>query len=290
MSKIFRTVGLLVLIAAFMFGISKSVAASPPVPPPTEGFVILTETDIDCVGGITETESYVWTYGTGTFDAAGPAMGEGDRAAQIRYTEDLTMIDGIDRLVKKFGARSHGADDLLDDLNVSKDISFVGLTSSAVASIDGAENVGLSIVAWGDADGPGGMPGLCPWVGGVEIPATNEFIAAGTTVKASVDMFSTAVPSVTSHTDSVVLSTVAPQLTHEIEASGENAQMTAALRVHLMEGNAAVDEDVPLLRSETRYTQDTAATGSISRFHKKMEYNSVIPVWQQPEPWYTLPR
>jgi hypothetical protein len=36
--------------------------ASPPVPPPMEGFVIGTSVDINCIGDVIEDEEFTWTW------------------------------------------------------------------------------------------------------------------------------------------------------------------------------------------------------------------------------------
>ena len=288
MSRIIKMVGLMALIAAF--GLASTAIASPPVPPPVEGFYIDTTTLIDCVGTTTETEAFSWTYGTGTFDVATLTMGAGDSAAQIRYEENFTAIDGATMFSKSFAAYSH-APDAPPNLAVDKDFGFVGDITSMIASLDESERVGIGIVSYGyDVAGAqiAGLEGICPWAGsssGGTIPATNEFISMGSTVKTGVNMFAET-PAIVATKDTAATTTGSPALSHLVTGSGYG-EITASMALHLQEGAGtfAPGTGAFQLKSETRYTQDTLASGIIANFSKEMKYRTSLPTISPLSTW-----
>ena len=259
-------------------------------------------------------------------------LAPGGRAAEVRYLEDLNAVDGsLVQFNKAFGAESHSS----PNLDVSKDFGYVASGASMIANALDEERVALSIVANGDdpifhldqqfveeeaagddvlvnllgaGAGPAGglgepgladMPMLCPWVQETGLPATNEFIAAGSAISTRDQMVS--------HTDSDVRVTVAPELNHNISAEGTGT-VIAQMRVELMEGDGPLGADVttvtdlftdellsadydftiPDLISRTVYDERTSASGVINSFQKDMHYHSTIPAWQLPEPWYEI--
>lgn len=56
---------ILSLVVAFLF-LGAQAFASPPIKPPVEGFIIKSFTEVDCVGDVSESEKYDWTYFEGT--------------------------------------------------------------------------------------------------------------------------------------------------------------------------------------------------------------------------------
>ena len=282
--------------------------ASPPVPPPEEGFVISVNVDVECLGDVTETESHEWNYvkdmdpeewgprpGGHPSSSVGPEdlyLSVFGRAGQVRYDETLSAVDGTTQLKKRFEAGSHSD----EAITVSKDIGYVAQAESLIAIAEDSEKLGLSIVANGDAEGLGDIPSLCPWVARSAIPATNEFIAAGSGFTTTSEMVS--------HTDSAVKSIVAPSLDHSIAASGTGS-VNAAMKASLMEGDSLYYPELdahmyggpavyvgfpgpPNLISKTVYDEKSVATGAIDKFNKTMHYHSTIPQHQMPEPWYLL--
>jgi hypothetical protein len=272
--------------------------ASPPFPPPTEGFGIKTAVDVEMSSGdFTEVEAFTWTWvgdmdttDTDTSTLAHPGvaqyLGQDGRAAQIRYTEEMQSTDtSFFQFNKDFAASSEGgANTGGSNLDVAKNYGYVASEASLIANASNKERVGLSIVANGDSAGLGDMPSLCPWAAGTGIPATNEFIAAG------VDTSTTSV--MVSDTDTDVRATAAPELNMSIAASGIG-MARGLMKVSLMEGGdrynpvGAVDT-VPDLVSKTTYSEATTAAGTIEKFSKAMHYESTIPQYQMPEPWYQL--
>jgi len=274
------------LVVICVMAVAGTAWASPPVPPPAEGFGIVTTTDVIVTGDFTHESSLNWTYMYDTDDDGGStlahpgvnqALAEGGRAAQIRYLNEVDAIDGYVEFKNNFEARS----DEEPNLKVSKDFGYIASPSSLIATAEDEERVGLSIVANGDDAGLGDMPSLCPWASGSEIPATNEFIAAGSSTKTTSTMVS--------HTDTDVTSTGPPSLNHSISAVGEGT-VTASMIVRLMEGGDVhvPGEAAPNLVSENSYEERTSASGVIEKFDKTMHYHSTIPQYQMPEPWYEI--
>jgi hypothetical protein len=359
------------VVAILTVAFAGLVLASPPVPPPEEGFAITTACDVEVAGDLLENEGYVWTYvsDAAAANTTGGALwrilgfpgssvdplflGIGGSAAQTRYSEELDSADSsLTQFKKDFMALS----DDTPNLDVNKDFGYVASATSLIAHAEDKERAGLSIVAYGNAptahlvpapgndlndeqpvlqgggsggdasgecdgggvddpgggngggvDDPGGggshligepplqdMPSLCPWAGG-EIPATNEFIAAGSDISTTSQMVS--------HTETDVTSTGPPSLNHSIDAIGTGTA-TALMKVHLMEGGDSVDYNywvidpvegtyggefvTPDLVSDTVYDERTSADGVIDKFSKAMHYHSTIPSYQLPEPWYQL--
>ena len=282
------------IAAIVLMGFVGYALASPPVPPPKEGFGITTAVDVEMsAGDFTEVESFVWTWmddpanqpaGNASDSTLRPAMVLGDdgRAAQIRYTEEMQSTDtSFFQFKKTFGAASAGADTAENNLNVSKNYGYVASEASLIANASNKERVGLSIVANGDSRGLNDMPSLCPWASASAIPATNEFIAAGS------DTATTSV--MVSDTDTEVRATKAPELNHSISDQGIGMAQ-GLMKVALMEGDATYTPGgtVPNLISMTNYSETTKASGVIEKFTKSMHYHSTIPQYQMPEPWYQL--
>ncbi len=288
-------------------------SASPPVPPPEEGFVIGTSVDINCIGDVIEEEEFTWTYvadmwSPGVAEMLPPELFPGSnledpylglmgRAAQIRYDEGLRAIDsGAMQLNKQFAATSHDE----PNLEVAKDYAWAGMEGSGITNVENRERVGLSIVANGDTAGLGDMPSLCPWVRDNFIPATNEFIAMGSRTTAT-----GASGNMVSMTRTDATSTGPPSLNHSISASGLGTA-EAEMRLSLMEGAGVYgpevnqwgavgpggefvgDEGPPPLISLAEYEEYTGAFGQIVNFDKTMHYHSTLPDWQMPEPWYSI--
>ena len=163
----------IVAVAAIvLLGFVGYALASPPVPPPEEGYVITTSVDVVMDSGdFTETESMTWTWLHDTLDwdvgegstlahgDVGQALRAGARGGQIRYTEELVSIDtGFFQFNKSFGADSHN----VPNHDVDKIYGWVADTTgeSLITSVSNTERVGLSIVANGDSAGLGDMPSL----------------------------------------------------------------------------------------------------------------------------------
>jgi hypothetical protein len=280
-------IGILAVAAITLMVFAGFAVASPPVPPPEEGFLIRTTVDINCIGDVIEEEEFTWTW---MDDDAAPGndsdvetmtLGFRGRAAQIRYEEDLRAIDsGAMQLNKQFTAQS----DDEPNLDVEKDYAWAGQEGSGITNVSNRERAALSIVANGDTRGLGDMPSLCPWVRDRWIPATNEFIAMGSRTTAS-----GADGSMTSLTDTDATGTGPPSLNHTIHAEGVGSA-EAMMLVGLMEGDAAVGErgTVPNLVSTVEYSEYTGAMGVILNFDKAMHYDATLPAWQMPEPFYMI--
>ena len=296
------------VIAVALMLFSGNCLASPPVPPPTEGFNIKTAVDCEMsAGDFTETEAFTWTWvrdmapqwviipSTLAYPGVDQWLEYSGRAAQIRYTEEMQSTDtSFFQFKKDFAAAAEGADAASNNLSVGKNYGYMASEASLIANATNSERVGLSIVANGDTAGLGDMPSLCPWAAEDFIPATNEFIAMGSDTSTMSVMVS--------DTETTTAATRAPALNHSISAVGVGMAQ-GLMKVALMEGDTMYDplfddhgrpEDFfwvpgpPNLQSQTDYSEKSTASGTIDKFAKAMHYHSTIPQWQMPEPWYQL--
>ncbi len=321
--------GIFGLLAFFLMAFAGLALASPPVAPPVEGFGISTSCDVEVAGDFIEHDSFTWTYVADTTTEGQRALWHGTyeiplssvdplflfvggQAAEVRY---VNKLDSVDSSVTQFNKTFVAQSDDVPNLIVSKDFGYEASQTSMIANAADKERIGLSIVANGDdptvhlttnflgggggggtgEPGVGNMPSLCPWISDEPIPATNEFIAAGSSISTTHQMVS--------HTASDVTATVVPTLNHSISAEGAGTA-TAQMRAQLIEGDDSVGAEVtrtiifpqppfydyefvvPNLISKTVYDEKTSASGVIDKFNKSMHYHSTIPQWQMPEPWY----
>jgi len=265
--------------------------ASPPVPPPKEGFVITSTTAIECLGTVTETEDYDWTY-YAVEDPTRPLEGNpvpiqdpenpdailgADQAAQIRYTEDFVALNGFTQFNKSLGATTYPTDEN-PNLEVQKNVGYIAFTDDPLAEATMVERVGMNVVATGDVlrAGFAGLLSLCP-MGVTEaeanLPATNEAIAAGNTFKV------TALQNWSSN--SQVTTTALPELQMAVSATlaaeGSFAgigSIGTTFIVQVLEGVGQGSAGVPTI-SEVNYSDSSTAAG-VWNFEKFMAYNSAI--------------
>jgi len=297
--------------------------ASPPVPPPTEGFHIATAVDCEMsAGDFSETEGFTWTWvhdalsevflpGNGVpffestlaYPGTEAYLGAFGRAAQIRYTGDMQSTD-TSLFQFKQGLTAGSEND--PNLSVERNYGYVASEASLIANAENKERAGLSIVTNGVPTifivNNGNIriiqpledtPTLCPWAQFGWVPATNEFVAMGT------DTSTTSV--MVSDTETSIAATRAPEMDHTISATGVGTAQ-GLMKAQLMEGDSIylpppVDEHFgpggigpgpPNLHGKTDYSEKTQASGAIDRFVKNMHYHSTLPDLQLPEPWYLL--
>jgi len=314
---------ILAITGTVLMGFVGYAMASPPVPPPLEGFGITTGVDCEMsTGDFTEVETFTWTWVSDDaefgeflsvleqlFGARGPSdlqemyLAPYGRAAQIRYTEEMQSTDtSFFQFNKDFSAASGAADTEENNLKVAKNYGYVASEASLIANATNKERVGLSIVANGDIWGLNDMPSLCPWAQADFIPATNEFIAMGS------DTSTTSV--MVSDTNTEVVATRAPEVDHSISAQGIGMAQ-GLMKLSLMEGDSVyvpagaefaaapayhhnpltqtyLGPGPPNLASKTTYSEKTQSVGTIEKFSKAMHYHSTLPAYQMPEPWYEL--
>lgn len=301
-----RKLYVLALAAAFML-IGAQAFASPPVAPPPEGFLITTETTINCEGTVKETESYNWTYFEGyssagaighNYNTAGAPVppyyvGNGmgwQEGAQIAYYQKYTGSNGTTTFHKEFEANSAYPPDQ-GNLVVSKLIGYTADPNSNAAVAEHTEKVGLSVVSMGGNQGLNfaGLLSLCPWVStGGSYPATNEGIAAGSYFKVTdISNFSTS---------SKVTSTDIPKLNYIVDASTPAAGMQnkgyieAKFVVELWEGQgtwaagSTAANPPPAVQSRTSYSETASADG-VWTFKKSMGYEATFPAFTQINPF-----
>ena len=292
--------------------VGAQVFASPPVPPPVEGFIIQTTTDIIVDGSMTEKQRYDWTYfdgwGTGPFFPNQPGLlpcitcaeaghynTQGfSSGAQIAYQQDFSALDGITTFKKDFWASSKANSDG-DNLTVDKLIIYdKNAGGSGVATHK--EKLGLSVISAGSNGSNGSTPetegilSLCPWATSTNTPGTtppypptNEGIAAGSTFTVS---------NINFQSTSAVSSTQLPQLKYSVVADGTGA-IAAGFVVELFEGPKdtvwAMNKETtatttcytkpacpPPLASRTSYAEHASADGVWS-FKKAVQYKSLMP-------------
>ena len=166
---------ILAMAVTAIFAFTGSVMASPPVPPPEEGFKITTDTNIVAVGQVTENEGFTWHWGYNPFpdvaldwaDINDGVLGVMESNARIRYTEEFNSMNTLSAATqpttfdKKFLAESHPT----DTPNVSVD-KVIGYTSDgasgSVADFD--DKVAIEVVSAGLGQ-TAAFPGifvLCP--------------------------------------------------------------------------------------------------------------------------------
>jgi len=286
---------LFVLAVALAFVVVGAQAfASPPVKPPAEGFIISTETAIECDGTVKESESFNWTYfegykqgniiayGAGT-SAAAPyyaAPGYGwQEGAQIAYQQDFSAVNGVTSFIKDFAATTQS----IPNLTVNKIIGFTANPGNAGLATH-TEKVGMSIVSQGGSQGLNfaGLLSLCPWaVEGGNYPATNEGIAAGSSFKVTeIQNF---------NTTSTVTTTDIPKLKYVVDAPYGVGDISAKFVVELFEApKKAVLGVVPPLESRTSYSESASASGVWS-FKKTMSYESAFPAFGTINPFNSVP-
>jgi len=264
-------------VGLFFLTISATAVASPPVPPPPEGFNITTETRINCIGDVVERQNFDWRYfsGTGAIGATGGANGIWDDGwqdgAELRYTQDFRAFGGETNFVKDFSATT----DSEPNLDVFKLIGYTADADSNASLAIHEERVGLAVVSAGGDLGPNlsGLLSLCPWVvTGGQYPPTNEGIAAGSTFRVTeLENFTTR---------SLVTSTDIPRLQYEVDAPYGVGTIEASFIVELWEGREGVGVwqggAAPDLQSRTTYTEYARADG-VWNFYKSVEYQSTFP-------------
>ena len=264
MSKIFRTVGLLVLVAAFVFSFCRVSSAITVEDPDNQTASITTVTDVyvmvPAAGGasFTETEAYSTRVGPG---AAGPDY------AQILYSLNVDAMDGETHATKTFKSVGN-ANELTPNLSVISKVIFDAESYGLGGTITGVEKVELlrDIVAVNQLSWCShcdtGVPAACVDVA-MGSSYSSSFIAANTST------------TVTAISDSV---TLLPSVAYSIGAGPANAAgdyavgtVTAGMELTAME--YGVGGNTPTT-TET-YSQHTAASGLVL-FSKTMDYKSTV--------------
>jgi hypothetical protein len=260
---------ILAIAVAFVFAFSGSVLASPPVPPPDQGFVIETYTDILCTGGVIEDENFAWRWSRDGVDPINDLV-EDQSIGEITYEQEFNSFYGINTVfIKDFDAKSHV--DGTQNLEVDKTIGYVS-DGAAGAIADHDERVSVVVVsAGGDMETafPGALA-LCPMLGPnlTEMTATNESIAMGSSFNVGSG------GAISSHTETNAYVTESVELGYEINADGYGVTVNAGMRASLWEGDlAGTDVDVA---SRTTYYEFAQADGFVDKFHKEMLYQSTF--------------
>ena len=265
---------ILVMAVAALFAMVGSVWASPPVTGPKEGFLIDTVTDIQCVGTVTETESFDWIYADGGA-VNGVLSANGDHA-QVVYRQEYEGVDGTTSFNKTFSADSTAA----PNLEVDKIITYQALVpndgvNTPLGVATHTERAGLNIVSPGGSyGGLGGLLSLCPFNSQGTFPATNEGIAGGSEFTADTMQ---AVNSLE------IISTATPTFEYNTTMNG-TGEASAAFIVELQEGltaEANAPNNAGTVTSDTAYAESATARsipglGPFS-FVKQMTYQTDFP-------------
>jgi len=273
---------ILVMAVAALFAFTGTVMASPPVPPPTEGFKITTDTNIVAVGQVTENENFTWHWGYDKTDNNGinNDLLDGESNARIRYTEEFNSNNTLSAATvpttfdKKFVAETHPTD--MPNLTVDKVVGYISDgAAGSVADFD--DKVAIEVVsAGGDQTGAfAGIFVLCPWVGpNVKLlPATNEGVAMGSSFDIPNLMANGAFGSISANIESNAEVTSQVTLGYDITATGAG-RVNAAMLAKLYDGTTvqAATPNLTPLASVATYSEFAEANGLFAPFHKKMDY------------------
>ena len=292
---------ILVMAVAALFAFTGTVMASPPVPPPEEGFKITTDTNIVAVGQVTENESFSWHWNNGNADGIAPNGGGNlafnESEARIRYTEEFnsnnTLAGAGDfgrdlraeaepgetpptTFDKKFVAESHPT----DNPNVTVD-KVIGYTSDgapgSVADFD--DKIAIEVVSDGGAQA-GAFAGifvLCPWVGPnvAQLWPVNAGVAMGSSFDIPNLMANGAFGSISANIESDAEVTSQVTLGYDITATGAG-RVNAAMLAKLYDGVDPQGQQggVTPLGSVATYSEFAEANGFFAPFHRKMDFAS----------------
>ena len=130
----------------------------------------------------------------------------------------------------------------------------------------------------------------CSWAQDAGIPASDESVNSG--------FFSSSRDSMLSSTSASVSGTGGAWLTHNSGASGIG-RVSAHMIVQSMSSNGRVERTVgqlgqdhqwsiPDLVTRLNYRKTVSASGVIDRFNVSLHYESPLPDYQSPEPWFML--
>jgi hypothetical protein len=312
MIKMKKLFFLFLVACGALFGL-QSVWADPPVPPPQEGFLIHTDTDITCVGTVIETESFEWHWNNdavsgNTQGIQPPLLDAGESEARIVYNEEFRSQNSLVSGESERGIRGEGengtppteyskeftADSHADDgLNLEVD-KTIGYTSNGAAGSTArlTEEAAIEVVSAGGGGVGGGFAGilaLCPW----NVTRAGTFNAVNTGVAMGSQFF---IPnlladggegqiSFISATDASV--TAGVSLGYDVNAAGRG-QIEAEMIARLYEGNAAATRGAnvaagtaPGLNSVIIYSERAEADGIFAPFHRTMLFQSAF---AQPSP------
>lgn len=298
---------------ALTIAVAGIASASPPVPAPNETSIITTTVAIECHGTVTEVENldgaYSFIGNETTMDANNSDwdddLAQGERVAQIQYSENLKAVDGFTQFTKDFKWDGETG----PNLAVDKRIAYVEDVTSAISWVDNTENVGMTIVTEGD-DGRVGedAAALCVFAQDVCIPPTNELVSAGSQLY-MVDL-------VSATTKTSVSTTESPRLAHRITGTGIPGYgayvdtvlgpegtldgpygvgtISAGMKVSSQEGRGCDYEDADgeyyPMAGELTYDEMTTAKGYWD-FDKSMTYEAQIVDVNIPRSWriFNLP-
>ncbi|MEA1995925.1 MAG: hypothetical protein U9N18_07295 [Campylobacterota bacterium] len=256
MSKIFRTVGLLVLVAAFVFTFCRVSSAIMVADPDNETVGITTVTDVfvavPVAGGnsFSETEAYSTKV---------KSPDNNTHYAKILYNLDVDAMDGETHATKTFKSVGN-ANELTPNLKVVNKVIFDAASYGLGGTITGTEKVELlrdmdegTQASW-CASCKTGVPAACVDVA-MASSYTSSFIAADT---------STSVTAISG-------STLMPAVSYSISAGPANAGGEYAV------GSVAAGMVLTSLEKGTtteKYAQHTKASGLV-KFSKTMDYKAI---------------
>jgi len=292
------------IVAVFAF--TGAVMASPPVEPPFEGFEIVTDTIIECVGDVSEEENFSWHWnndeayadpGVG-IDSGLPGskyLGAGESEAKIAYTENFSsnnsFTEGTEetKIEKHFNADSH-PDEGVENLVVTNHIGYTSNgADGSTAKLD--EVVSVEVVSAGGGVVGGGLAGvlsLCPWNSTTAMtwPATNEGIAMGAKFSIPNIGIDSNPGYISYDSDAKANVTKYVSLAYEVlDTTRGSGTIQADMIARIYEGSdiylPGPGTIVPALNSKMTYTESAKATGLFSVFNKSMLYKTVF---EQPSP------
>ncbi len=263
MSKIFRTVGLLVLVAAFVFTFCRVSSAITVVDPDNETVGITTVTDVfvavPLAGGnsFSETEAYsteVLLYRGGVPNATADY-------GKILYSLDVNAMDGETHTTKTFKSVGN-ADDLTPNLSVVSKVIFDAASYGLGGTVTGTERVELLREMQA-----GTQTSWCSHCTS-NVPEACVDVAMGSSYTASFIAVDTST-AVTAISDSA---TLMPAMSYSISAGPANTLEGAAYAVGSVAAGMELDAMEYGKTTET-YSQHTAASGLVL-FSKTMDYKA----------------
>ncbi len=254
MNKIFRTVGLLVLVAAFVFTFCRVSSAITVVDPDNETAGITTVTDVfvalPLAGGNSFSETEAYSTRVGEVEP---------HYAQILYSLDVNAMDGETHATKTFASVGN-ADELTPNLKVVSKVIFDAASFGLGGTITGTEKVELLRDMGTDTQGS-----WCSHCTST-VPEACVDVAMGSSYTASFIAVDTNT-SVTAISDTA---TLMPAVSYAISAGPANAggdyavgAVSAGMELDAMEYGTTTET----------YSQHTAASGLVL-FSKTMDYKA----------------
>jgi len=240
--------------------------------PETQG--IVTSTNIEALGTVTETDSIVWLLGYP--DLGVPPLEDDGVYYVMSYTEGTIADQGLVSYVK--GQSLDTANKVAGTFNfdTSKVVEFVGLDTGRMLSsenmvLDGASN-GIE---------PSTTVFICPFAAaatGDGVPSFCNIIEVGSDVDVTLASLTTAADE--RHVMASADPAVAVDYSIKMTGFGDIPAMGSAdayINAHIQEARVGTDDEDDVTKAEdVAYSEMSTAAGDITLFQKVMGYDSKI--------------